>query len=323
MPGMPELSVIIATFNRAERLRCCLDALGGQSLAHSHFEVVVVVDGAKDTTMAMLASLEPRFRLRVVWQENSGQAAALNRGIAEADGRLCLFLDDDIVVAPECLAEHLRVQQETGQTVGVGQLTLAVPEDAGWYARAFAEGWRRHYQDLNTGATQLSWEDCYSGNMSAPRAELLACGGFDTRLPRGFDVELASRLELAGCVLRYLPAAIGCQDEQKGFRELSRDVEAAGASDFKRFAREQSAGSWDLQSFGSSHPAKVLLTRALLALQVPPGLLAGLGAVIPSRQFQYRYHSLIQNLCYWRGVRRAAQGTNLWPRIMRASGGAG
>jgi glycosyltransferase involved in cell wall biosynthesis len=317
MPRMPELSVIIATFNRAERLRRCLEALGDQSLAHSHFEVVVVVDGAKDTTMAMLASLGPPFRLRVVWQENSGQAVALNRGIAEAHGRFCLFLDDDIVVAPECLAEHLRVQQEPGETVGIGQLTLAVPEDADWYARAFAEGWRRHYESLNSGLSGLAWEDCYGGNMSAPRCVLLECGGFDTCLPRGFDVELAYRLEQFGCALRYLPFATGCQDERKGFRELSQDIEAAGAADLKMFANKLGPRSSALRSFAGGHPVEAALKRLLLALRVPPGLLAAGGNLIPSRQHQYRYHRLIQNLCYWTGVRRASRGTKMWSRIKR------
>jgi glycosyltransferase involved in cell wall biosynthesis len=322
MPGMPELSVIIATFNRAERLRRCLDALGDQSLAHSHFEVVVVVDGAKDTTMAMLASLEQPFRLRVVWQENSGQAAALNRGIGEAHGRFCLFLDDDIVVAPECLAGHLEAQQSPGEAVAVGQLTLTLPKNAGWYARAFAEGWLRHYEALNSGVSGLGWEDCYGGNMSAPRSVLRSCGGFDTSLQRGFDVELAYRLEQLGCALRYLPSATGCQDERKGFRELSQDIEAAGAADFKMFAIKHGPCSSALQSFGSGHPVGVALKRLLLALRVPPGLLAAGGSLIPSRQYQYRYHRLIQNLCYWTGVRRASRGTKMWSRIKRARSGS-
>lgn len=317
MSSMPELSVIIATFNRVERLRRCLGALGDQSLARADFEVIVIVDGAEDSTMDMLASLEPSFRLRAVWQENRGQAVALNRGIAEARGRFCLFLDDDIILSPECLAEHLRLQQESGETVGIGQLTLALPEDAGWYVRAFAEGWLRHYQALNKGNGRVTWEDCYGGNMSAPRSALLECSGFDTSLRRGFDVELAYRLEQRGCELRYLPSAIGCQDERKAFRDLSRDVEAAGAADFQMFASKHGPRSSALQSLASGHPVEVAIRRLLLALRIPPRLLAAGGGLIPARRHQYRYHRLIQNLCYWAGVRRASRGTEMWSRIKR------
>jgi glycosyltransferase involved in cell wall biosynthesis len=45
---MIELSVVIATYNRADRLEACLDALGDQApgVGEGAFEVVVVVDGS-------------------------------------------------------------------------------------------------------------------------------------------------------------------------------------------------------------------------------------------------------------------------------------
>jgi hypothetical protein len=223
-------------------------------------------------------------------------ADALNRGIGAANGRFCLFLGDDISVKPERLAEYLQAQQYLGDTVGVGQLILAVPENAGWYARAFAEGWRRHYEALNAGDAAFTWEDCYSGNMSAPRGVLLRCGGFDSGLPRGFDLELAHRIEQAGCTLRYLPAAMGYQDERRVFRELSSDIEAAGATDFELCASERGLCWSALQSFGSGHQIKARMT-----LRIPPRLLAAVGGLVPSRRYQYLFHSLLQNLCYWRG----------------------
>jgi glycosyltransferase involved in cell wall biosynthesis len=319
--NMPELSVIVPTFNRSARLQRCLAALGKQSLDPGSFEVIVVVDGATDSTLSMLKGLAPVFSMRTIWQENAGQAVALNRGIAEARGRFCLFIDDDIVVTPACLAEHLRAQQAHGQLVAIGQLEMAVPENASWYTRAFAEGWRRHYDTLNQGIEPITWEDCYSGNMSAPCKLLRSCGGFDTTLARGFDVELALRLERAGCTLKYLPAAAGYQDERKGFRELSRDIEEAGAADFRLFASGQGVRPGALDSFHRGHPLKVLLRRALLALRVPPGLLAPIGRLLPSSRQRYVLHSLIQNYCYWRGVRRAARGTRLWANIRRGSTG--
>jgi GT2 family glycosyltransferase len=312
---MLELSVIIATYNRAERLKCCLDALGKQTLASSSFEVVVVVDGANDGTMQMLRGYRPPFPLRVVWQQNSGQAVALNRGIEEARGRYCLFLDDDIIASPETLAEHLRAQQSPGDIVAVGQLTLKLPKNAGWYARAFAEGWRRHYDALNRGQAGLTWEGCYSGNMSAPRRALLTYGGFDAGLPRGFDVELAYRLEESGCTLRYLRAAIGCQDERKGFQELSRDAEAAGEALLHLCATKRVPCASALQSFRSGDALKIRVTRILLTLQTPPQLLAIAGILIPSRKYQYLCYRLIHNFCVWRGIRRAASGTDLWSEI--------
>jgi len=83
----PELSIVIPTFNRARRLRACLEALGRQTQTASDFEVIVVVDGSTDETEAMLEGLLSPFALRVVLQENRGWCAARNNGAQLAAGR--------------------------------------------------------------------------------------------------------------------------------------------------------------------------------------------------------------------------------------------
>src|SRR5689334_12557796 len=109
---MAELSIIIATYNREQRLRVCLQSLARQTQPAADFEVLVVVDGSTDGTREMLARLRTPYALRTLWQPNSGQCAAQNRGIAEAAGRYCLLMDDDIVASPALVAEHLRLHRE-------------------------------------------------------------------------------------------------------------------------------------------------------------------------------------------------------------------
>jgi glycosyltransferase involved in cell wall biosynthesis len=312
---MIELSIIIPTYNRVARLRACLEALDRQTVPAGGFEVIVVVDGSRDATMEMLQSFKASFPLRPIWQENAGQPTALNRGIAEARGRYCLFIDDDIITAPEVVAEHLRVQRSGDNVAAIGQLTLLVPDSADWYLRAFAAGWRRHYEELGERADAITWEDCYSGNLSVPRALLLASGGFSTDISRGFDVELASRLERHGARFVYLPAAIGAQDERKGFRELSRDAEQAGYSDATLYLRDPATLSTNLGWFCHGDWRKVLLRRVMLKLGVPTKLLAALGPVLPSDGMRRLWQSFLQNLSYWRGVRRAITDRGLWARI--------
>ena len=226
-----ELSIVIPTYNRAKQLQVCLEALNQQTQVASEFEVIVVIDGSTDRTIEMLKRFESPYLLRTIWKENSGQADTLNRGILEAKGRYILFLDDDIIVDPLLVAEHLQAHRQHPKAVVIGQIALSLPPNAGWYANAFAQGWRDHYDRLNREAIKLNWEDCYSGNMSVPREALLICEGFDVNIIRGFDVELASRLEKQGYFLVYMPNALGCQQEDKGFRQLSRDAENAGKAD--------------------------------------------------------------------------------------------
>jgi glycosyltransferase involved in cell wall biosynthesis/peptidoglycan/xylan/chitin deacetylase (PgdA/CDA1 family) len=312
---MPELSVIIPSFNRSARLRSCLEALAVQTQLSQDFEIIVVVDGSTDDTMAMLESFEAPFSLRAFWQENAGQASARNRGIAEANGRVCLFLDDDIVASPGLVAAHLRAHDDAQEVVGVGQLTLALPEGADEYTVVFAESWRAHYEALDRGVVTPGWEDCYSGNLSAPREQLLECGGFATDLVSGEDVELGYRLWKAGCTITYLPNAAGRQDERKSFRELSRDAEKAGEAALAFYRRDPDMLSEALASFCAGGWRKLLLTRFLLATRTPPVLLAWCGRLLPGPSRRRAWFGLIRKLCYWRGVRRAAADGDTWRRL--------
>jgi peptidoglycan/xylan/chitin deacetylase (PgdA/CDA1 family)/glycosyltransferase involved in cell wall biosynthesis len=319
MTAMPQLSIIIPTYNRAERLRACLEALCRQELAPELFEVIVVVDGSTDGTMGMLEQLETPFRLHTIRQDNAGQASARNRGIAAAEGAYCLFIDDDIIAAPGLAAGHLDAHRSATDVVAVGQLTITLPEDADWYARAFADGWRNRYAALNRGEFLPTWEDCYGGNVSAPRDKLLAVGGFAAGMARGHDVELGYRLSQAGCRFVYLPDAVGCQDEHKGFAELSRDAENAGFSSMQNYRRDPAMFYQGIGAFAVGSWRKLLLRRLLLGLRVPPRLIAGLAGASRTPARRQSWHAFIQNLCFWRGVRRAAAGTDLWRRVTRGT----
>lgn len=312
---MIQLSVVIPTYNRAKRLQACLDALCAQTLPASEFEVIVVVDGSTDETVDMLKNYAAPYVLRTVWQENGGQPSALNHGIKQAHGQYCLFIDDDIYAEPRLVAEHLQAQRRHPKAVVMGQITLSLPADAGWYARAFARGWRDHYDQLNQGSRPITWEDCYSGNMSAPREALLACGGFAVTLVRSYDLELAKRLENQGCNLVYVPDALGCQDEQKGFSELSQDVENAGKVDVLLYNHDAQMLSQALASFSQGGWRKLLLRRLFLLLHIPPRFLELLGRLIRDPVGRQTWFSIIQAYCYWRGVRRIAVKTGHWQQL--------
>jgi peptidoglycan/xylan/chitin deacetylase (PgdA/CDA1 family)/glycosyltransferase involved in cell wall biosynthesis len=311
---MIELSVVIPTYNRSERLRACLEALTHQTQSASDFEVIVVVDGSTDATVEMLNNFKAPFLLCTVWQENSGQSQARNQGIVQANGQYCLFLDDDIIASPQLVAEHLQIHRQQQKVVATGQITLLLPDISNWYTRAFAQGWYDHYDRLNQGTVKPSWEDCYTGNMSVSREALLKCGGFNVDLIRGEDVELAYRLEKQGYSFRYLPNAIGCQDERKTFRELSKDMEKAGIVAVAFYNRDPQMLSQTLASFSESSWRKLLLRRLMLTLHIPPKLLELLGRLLQKSAHRQLWCSFIQSYCYWRGVKQTAS-TDLWKRL--------
>ena len=311
---MVAISVIIPTYNRAGLLRKSLGALSRQTQPTTDFEVIVVIDGSTDETAAMLAGLATPYALRVLTQPHGGQHTARNTGIAVANGQYCLFLDDDVVAEPDLVAEHFRAQRHHGNVVALGRLDLALPPGAPGFVRAYAEGWRNHYDGLESSSRSPGWADCYGGNLSVPRRTLLEMGGFAPDLPRCHDVELGYRLEQAKLPFIYLPRAAGRQIEEKDTRALARVFERSGATWFTLYERHPAMLPELLGGFNAVRRREVILRRLLLALDLPVGPLALLGGLIPGRR-RTKWHCFLHRYCYWRGVRRSIPNRDTWRRL--------
>ena len=276
----PELSVVIPTYNRRERLRTCLESLAQQTASWEEFEVVAAVDGSQDGTTEMLASLSLPYALRVLTQPQSGQCAALNLGAREAAGRYLLFLDDDMIASPELVSAHLRTQRKRGPVGAIGYLDVRVPPRADRLARARAEEWRAHYEGL--ARREPSFRDAYSGNLSLPRTVFDEAGGFVLDLEAMFDTEFAFRLHLHGLEFVFVPDALATEDSREDWKEIVRDAEQRGQIGIELYRRHPSILPW-LEFSGLGEPARkwVALRELLLALRIPPSLLAATVRLLP------------------------------------------
>lgn len=89
----PMFSVVIPTYNRAEKLERTITSILSQTYAD--LEILVMDDGSTDNTAEVVASLaDPRIIYE--WDSNFGGAARpRNRGIALAKGEWICFLDAD------------------------------------------------------------------------------------------------------------------------------------------------------------------------------------------------------------------------------------
>jgi glycosyltransferase involved in cell wall biosynthesis len=88
----PKVSVIIATYNRSVEVRNAIDSVLCQTF--TDLEVVIVDDGSSDDTGKVLREAYGN-RIRYYFQTNQGLSAALNKGLAEAQGEWVAFLDSD------------------------------------------------------------------------------------------------------------------------------------------------------------------------------------------------------------------------------------
>jgi glycosyltransferase involved in cell wall biosynthesis len=100
--AMPEVSVIIPTFNRSSMVLRALQSVLEQD--HSSFEIIVVDDGSSDDTRSRIPG-DGRLTL-LVHASNRGVSAARNTGIRYCSGRFVAFLDSDDYWLPGKLARQ-------------------------------------------------------------------------------------------------------------------------------------------------------------------------------------------------------------------------
>ena len=176
----PKLSVIIPTHNRRAVLARCIAALAAQGQDPSTFEVVIADDGSEDGTAEMLAELRTPFALRALTLGKVGSMAARNAAIEASEGEITLVMDDDVIAAPGVSSRPIIAAHagEQGMIVAIGRHGPGeLPRRRDWYsARLRRRAGTRHFDHL--AEKEADWTDCYAGNMSAPRASLLAVGGF-------------------------------------------------------------------------------------------------------------------------------------------------
>ena len=99
---MADISVIIPVFQAERYLRQCLDSVLGQTC--SPLEVLLVDDGSTDASGEICREYARKdSRVRCFHQKNSGQAAARNRALKEAQGSWICFVDSDDVIHPRMI----------------------------------------------------------------------------------------------------------------------------------------------------------------------------------------------------------------------------
>ena len=194
----PEVSVVVATYERADRLERLLAGLRAQTLAADRFEVIVVDDGSRDRTPEVLKAEagSGELSLRVIRQDsNSGRATAREHGWRAAQSDLVAFVDDDCVPTHGWLEAGLEASRSAPGAIVQGR-TEPDPSELdrlGPFSRT-----------ITVTALDPAFQTC---NIFYPRPLLEQVGGFDValfgRVHGGEDSDLAWRAIEGGAGATY------------------------------------------------------------------------------------------------------------------------
>lgn len=324
---MIELSVITPTFERRDSLLRLLDALDGQTMPADRFEVIVVDDGSKDDTVSTVQARAAAYRLVIREQAHRGPAAARNNALAHVRGRIVVFLDDDVVPAPELLSAHEAAHRVAAGAVVVGPMHAP----RGWPRPAWIR-WEedklyRQYDAMRTGVYPCTPRQFYTGNASVELVDVLGAGGFDESLQRAEDVELGYRLQARGARFIFEPEARVLHYAARSLRSWRRARYMYGRTDVVMDREkghrvlEEHLGEFHIRHLLSRLLARSVVGRPLLVR--PVIALLSVAAATASGLRIWRVAGLAlsatANILYWQGACDEVGGRRALWRLVAAN----
>jgi glycosyltransferase involved in cell wall biosynthesis len=109
MELLPVTSLLIATYNWAEALRCCLLSVARQQVMPA--EIIIADDGSDSRTLEVIALMQKIIPVPMVhvWQEDLGfrKTQILNKAIHRSTGQYLIQVDGDVLLDPFFVKDHL------------------------------------------------------------------------------------------------------------------------------------------------------------------------------------------------------------------------
>ena len=209
---VPDVSVVVPTYNRSAQLRGLLAALLEQDAGDVTYEVIVIDNNSSDDTRAVVEHAiagDASARLQYVFEGRQGVSYARNAGIIRSRAPIILFMDDDGIPGRDWVRSMKEAFDRYPQADCIGgrvrpKWVLPRPRwmtDAHAGPVALQDRAALQWVDRTNAASCL-----LTANLGIRRHVFTEIGGFSPDYPRNQDRELEMRMWRAGKQGLYLPA---------------------------------------------------------------------------------------------------------------------
>jgi len=195
---LPDITVVVPTFNEQSRIVDCIEALNDQTYPSDRYRIVVVDNGSTDQT----ADRVRKMGTRLLVEPQRSPYRARNRAIRSTDSAYVALTDATCRAESNWLEKLHKRASQSGAWV-VGGLTLYESVNNSLANRLFSDSHRP--EDLRR--TVEDYQCVAANNLFVNREAFASCGGF--RLVRsGSDIEFSRRVGSAGFGVAFAEQAV-------------------------------------------------------------------------------------------------------------------
>ena len=139
---MKKVSVVVPVYNAEKYLKECLDSICAQT--YQALEIVVVDDGSKDSTAAIIRNLAKQdTRIVPYYNKNHGVSYSRNFGLDHCTGEYVTFVDSDDLVASDFVAQMVHDLEKTNADIAV----IGVDKGKSFQPERFTSGTVFQYEE--------------------------------------------------------------------------------------------------------------------------------------------------------------------------------
>lgn len=202
----PLVSIIVPVYNAEAYVDVALSSALNQT--YENVEIIIVDDGSNDGSLSRIGQFTDT-RIRVISQENQGQSAAINRGVAASSGEYIKLLDADDWINPEHIACQVASVAEHSDCIASCRWGYFWSNSANTNPRDEVTN-RDYDRPLEWIIDSLTKDEGMMGGWKwlIPRKVWDRGGGYDSRLSLNNDFHFSIATLLASQGVRFAEGAV-------------------------------------------------------------------------------------------------------------------